>query len=1140
MGLTKISISRPVFIFMLIVLSVLMGLFALQRMRVEENPEVQFGVITVTTVYPGAGPEEVANLVSRKIEEAISGVAGLNEVTSTSQEGVSIVIGQFEIGTNMDIALNDVRSQVDRIGSDLPTEIERPTVGKVDSASEPVLYMSASSDKLNPQELRDVIDDKIVDRFARIPGVATVSVTGGDEREVQVRLKADRMLSYGIGIVDVQRALQATSLNVPAGRMITDDREIAVRVSNEFASPEDVAATVIRVSDPQNAGQGATVRLTDIADVVDASVEKREYSRLNGQPSVVVVIQKSREGNAVEISHAAKGVIAAVESEYGVKLTKTQDTAVRVEESIFDLTFALVFGIILVTAIVHLFLHDWRGTLIVALAIPICLMATLMVLWALGFTLNNMSLLALSLAIGVLVDDAIVVLENIYRHLRMGEDPQTAALNGRGEIGLAAIAITLADVVVFLPLGFMGGVVGQFFKPLGIGFAVAVMLSLFVSFTVTPMLASRWYAAGEDIEAKRSRFAVWFDNAFDRFSDAYRRGLEWSLRHRWFVFISGFVVLLAVFVGIAGSNAGSAGAAAGGDFTRFMMIASVVIGLVSCIIASISYRKMMLRPLWGSMLFALVFPVSAVLGFQYGAWKGEDVFKFSFAPPADNGVVTIRMETAPGTSLEQTLERVKEIEKVAMEHPEAKFVLSEVGNWSGAFGGGGGTRGSNLAQLTIQLHEKQAILDVLQPWVKHDHPLRVRSSSSVAADLIQEVGKRPGLRTIISTSDSFGFGSPIQISLRSDDRALLQRTAADIRQRLENGEIQGVVSPDMSSKSGKPEVRVEPDELRMADANVSAAELSGVMRTLYEGNDDTQMRIRGREYPVRVMMDLDDRNNPDLMQSVPIGFDQGQPIYLDQVAKQVQTTSVDKVERRARQEEILITTELLQGFAAGSVQSQIDAWLVEQKLLPQGVEYKPLGQADVQAREGVYMITTLFIGLILVYMVLASLFDNLLYPFIVQLAQPQAFVGGLLALIITDKTLNIVGFIGLIALVGLVGKNAILLIDYTNTLRARGRDRHDAVVESGPTRLRPIMMTTLALVLGMLPVALAIGRGSEFRETLGIIIIGGISLSTLLTLFVIPCSYTIFDDLSERIRRKPGRGAGSGEPQELEEPVPVG
>lgn len=1137
MGLTKIAITRPVFILMLMCLAMFGGWFALNQMRLEENPEVQFGVITVQTVYPGAGPEEVNSLISRKMEESISGVNGLLELTSTSQEGVSVVVSQFEIGTDMDEALNEVRARVDQAIPDLPREALRPSISKIDGASEPVLIMSVGSDRLNAQELRTLADDVLADRFARIRGVGRVTVSGGDEREIQVRVKKDRLLAYGIGIVDVQRALAAATLNVPSGRIVSDSEEVSVRVLGEFRSAEDIRQTVIRISDPMRPNVGASVRIGDIAAVEDTSSEKREISRVNSQPAVVLTVQKSNEGNAVEIAAGAKDLIPRLEREFGLQIEKTEDRSLVVKESVKDLNLTLIIGIILVTAIVYLFLHNLRGTLIVAISIPICLLATFIVLSIMGYTLNNMTLLAMSLAIGVLVDDSIVVLENIYRHLQMGEDPTSAAINGRGEIGLAAIAITLADVVVFLPMAFMGGVVGQFFKPLGIAFAVAVMMSLFVSFTVTPMLASRWYKPGEDVEGHNSGFAGWFNRGFGKLENLYGRMLEWSLKRRWFVFIAGFVVLVGVFMMIGGGFATSPAAAIQAGMPMFFF--AVIIGVIALICNLVFYRKLRLRTVWGAALFGLVFPVFALLGFFYASWKGSPLFNFEFAPSSDQGVITVRAELAPSATLAQATSVAERIEKLAKSHPDVKVVTTRVGTWSGTFGGAGGSRGANLAEVRVKLYERTAILDSIMFWVKQEEQLRTKRDTTVAGDLIEKIGKVPGARVTVSTVSGFGFGQPIQLSLTGNNRDQVVAAADAIQRRLSEGAVPGVISPDISTKPGKPEVRAIPDRARMADAGVTTLDIASTMRMLYEGNDDIKLREDGREYPIRVMMDLDDRNNPDLVSQVPVTFSQGSPVFLPQVARIEDGTTVDKVERRNRQLEVRVTADLLPGFAQGTSQTAVEELIKNEKLLPAGVELKPLGQSDVQARETGYLLTTLLIGLVLVYMVLASLYDNLLYPFIIQLAQPQAFVGALLALILTDKSLNIVGFIGLIALVGLVGKNAILLVDYANTLRARGDNRHDALIHSGRTRLRPIMMTTLAILLGMLPVALAIGRGSEFRETLGIIIIGGISLSTLLTLLVIPCSYTIFDDLSDLIGRLTGKKPKPSEFIKKRDPEPM-
>ena len=1125
MGLTKLAIQRPVFILMLMLLIVMMGFTAYRSMRVEENPDVSFGFISITTIYPGAGAEEVNNLVSRELEEAVSGVASLLEVTSSSQEGVSLVSLSFDVGTNMDASLNEVRAKVDAALGSLPNEVEKPIIEKLDTASDPVIFLTLRSDSLSNRELRDLADNVLKDRFAQVGGVASVNVSGGDQREIQVRVKKDALLRYGIGILDVQQAVQQASLNVPAGRVQTGAEEFSVRVLGEFRTPQEIGETYITVQESGQNGAKRKVRLSDVADIADANAERRSYSRLDGSDSVVVTIQKAKEGNAVEISHAIrktpgmddKTMLASMEEEHGIEFVVTRDASEQIEESLFDLQFALFFGILLVTGVVFAFLHNFRGTLIVAIAIPLCLFGAMIVLWMSGFTINNMTMLAMSLAVGVLVDDAIVIIENIYRHLTHGEEPVEAAINGRMEIGLAAIAITLADVVVFVPIAFMGGIVGQFFKALGIGFAVTVLFSLFVSFTVTPMLASRWYRKGEDWENPSGRFAQWFERQFNGLRDFYGRTLRTALNNRWYIFGAGFATLFAVFMMIGGSFAPDMGSAVATGMAPFGVIC-LLIGIVTFLV---NWKRGYRKPkyiLYGA-IFGSVFVIAAVGGFAFAQWKKEAVFKFAFFPPSDSGQVDVSVELPPGASLPETQKVIERIEAVAMAHPEAKYVRSDIGRRGGG-GFSAASLGTNFGRVGVTLHDKKAIIDTLAFWKKSEEHLRTVTDTSVAADLLQQIGKVPGAKVTVSAGSNVGFGRPIQLSFQSNDREALLATAVAIQEGLASGAIKGVISPEISSKPGKPELQAVPDRVKLGDADMNVAQVGATMRVLYEGDIQSKYRVQGREYDIRVMMDIEDRNDLNLVSQVPVVFREGSPVYLTDIATIQRGQGVDKIDRRNRAQEVQVSTDLLPGFAAGTVNLEIENWMRDENLIREGVTYQPQGQANVQARESGYLFGALGLGVLLVYMLLASLYDNLLYPFIIQLAQPQALVGAILALVITDKTLNIVGMVGIIALVGLVGKNAILLVDYTNTLRARGKTRFEALVESGRTRLRPIMMTTLALIFGMLPIALAIGRGSEFRETIGITIIGGVLLSTLLTLFVIPCSYSIFDDLSETLGGK--------------------
>jgi len=1122
--MTKLALQRPIFIFMMMFLVFIMGYKAITGMRKEESPDVQFGVVSISAVYPGADPDTMNTLVARKLESAVSGINGLYQVTSTSQEGFSIITCSFNIGTNMDEALNDVRSKVDSSVGSLPTAVEKPTVSKIDTSASPVLSMSVSSSKLNARDLRDLLDDKIADKFGRIDGVASAFTNGGDVREIQIQMRKEALLAYGIGVTDVVRTIQNASLNVPSGRIQSGTQEVNVRVLGEFKTVDEMRNMHITISDPNRPmAKGQVVRLGDVAEIKDTVTERRSYSRVNGKDAVILSIFKIKEGNAVEIAENVKKLNVQLQKQYsdiGLHFEITTNTAKRIEESIADVNMALFFGIFLVTAIVFLFLHNLRGTVIVGIAIPVCILATFIGMQAMGFTINNMTMLALSLAIGVLVDDAIVVLENIYRHLRRGEDPVDAAVNGRQEIGLAALAITMADVVVFLPVGVMGGIVGQFFKPMALGFVICVLMSLLVSFTVTPLLAARWYKKGEDMEHPTGKFAVWFEKIFDRNVNFYRGRLEWALNHRWIVFTGGFIALIGIFMFIAGGFSPSAGAAAmtaaSGPGKMFL------VGGIVLYVINLFMRRNRPRLIIGGVICMVTLVAFSVLGFAYGRWKGDAVFKFQFMPQTDNGSVSASIELAPGTNLKTTDKIVSQIEQVAMTIPEAKFVTGRIGTKGGGGGFSLADTGTNYGAVEITLRDKKSMLDSLAGNSKDEtgHLMRTRADTSIAAEFLRKIGHIPGATVSVTTQQAQGFGLPIQIALVGDDREKLFSTAQKLKEALQAGEIEGVISPNISAKSGKPELQAIPDRLKLADNGMSVGEVGLAMRALYEGDKQAKFRVFGKEYDIRVQMSDEDRNNPDIVSQLPVAFKQGNPVFLSEIASLQLKPSLDKIDRRNREEQVTVSADLLPGFAAGTVTSKIDDYIKKNNLLPDGIKQQNLGQADVQARESGYLFGALGIGFLLVFMLLASLYNNVLYPFIIQLAQPQAMVGAILALVLTDKAMTIVSFIGIITLVGLVGKNAILLVDYANTLRSRGVNRHDALVESGATRLRPILMTTSAVILGSLPVALAIGRGSEFRETLGITIIGGVSLSTILTLLVIPCSYTIFDDLYARMRGK--------------------
>jgi hydrophobic/amphiphilic exporter-1 (mainly G- bacteria), HAE1 family len=1054
MWLTRLSLNRPVTITVFMVAVIVLGFYALSKTQVELQPKVDFPVITILTVYPGASPDEVETLVTKPIEDAVAGVEGLRQITSVSQYGISQVTLEFYIGTDVGEAYIDVQAKVNAAVGLLPRDAERPVISKLDTQSQPTMYIGMTGNR-PPYELRDLADNLIKDRLSSVPGVAAVTVSGGQKREILVAIDKERLNAYGLSINAVVRALQADNLNLPAGRITEGERDYNVRLLGEFRSIDELRNLRLYLQNPRNPmAAGTTLRLQDIADIRDTVEERTVITRLNGKENVTLVVQKASDANALEISEGIHQVIERIQKEYpDLKFEISFDQAESIKESLTDLRIALYLAIILVVLIVYLFLYNVRGTFIVALAIPTCIFASFIAIYFFGFTINFMTMLALSLAVGVLVDDAIVVIENIYRHLSMGEEPMEAAYNGRTEIGLAAITITFVDVVVFLPIAFMGGVSGQFFRSFGLTVAVTVLFSLLVSFTLTPMLASRFYRRGEALEEPKGFFR-WFDARYRALERLYRRLLGWALRHRWAVIVTGNGLLLLTLILVIGS-----------------------------------------------------------------ALRGSPLLPFRFAPSQDQGLIGITVKLPPAAALSETDAVVKRIEQVALSIPEVKFVSSLVGA-SGAGFIGAGDQGPRFANIQVTLHPKKALLDSLMFWVKHEEPLRTRSDVEIAGELREKIGVIPGAQITVNTISGFrggGFGVPIQLAMVGKDTTTLLETAERVKRLI--SQIPGIKDPDLSWSAGKPELQVVVDRERATRLGVSLTEIALALRTAYEGDTSVKYREGGQEYAIRVRLDEADRQRVSELSNLVVSYVQGAPVYLRDVATIRLDEGPTRIERADRQRRVMVLANIMPGYSLGNLRVQIDNLLRQQNVIPPGVRVSWFGEGEVLAREGAYMMQALLLSFILVYLLMVALFENWLYPFIIMFSQPQALVGALLALIVARSELNIVSMIGIIMLVGLVGKNAILLVDFTNTLRARGLSREEALQQAGPIRLRPILMTTAALVLAMVPIALAVGRGSEFRAPLGIVIIGGMLVSTLLTLVVIPCMYTVMDDLTQNLWR---------------------
>lgn len=1111
MGLTNLAIKRPVAILMLIGALIVMGFQGLKKMPAEQSPRVDFPFITVVTAYPGAGPGEIETLVSKPIEDAVGSVNGVKNVTSTSQQGTSVVAIEFNLSTNSDVAAADVRAKVDGVRAGLPREVEAPTIQKANTTSAPILYLAMrSTSGRSSREIRDLADRVVKDFLGAVSGVSSVVIQGGDTREIRVALNRSRLDALGLTVTDVARAIQAQNLNVPSGRVTEGNRDYSVRVIGEFATVDELKN--LRLSfEGRNGNPDRTVLLSDIAVVDDIIAERTENASLSqrteGQKdlpgasdTVIVAIQKTSDGNTVDIANGVKAKMGDLKKllPADIEFTTTQDDSIRTEENLKDVEVTLVIGAILAVLIVFSFLHNVRGTLIVALAIPTSIMATFLVMSSIGFTLNSMTLLGLSLAVGILVDDSIVVIENIYRHLALGETPEEAARNGRGEIGLAAITITMVDVVVFVPVAFMGGIVGQFFRSFGITVAIATLFSLLMSFTLSPMLASRWYRKGEYKEAHSGFFGA-VNRFYTRLEHGYQRALRWALNHRGTVLYLGNIALVLVILWMA--TAGSGAKAVG--MAMPLAIIQVVVGAIIFVV-SIVVKRRTAEPLIVTAIGAGITIAVALASGTVGKPLG-----FRFAPNQDQSQVALTVELPAGASLEATTDVLHQIEDKVKDIPEIKFLSSSAGSTSTGGFGGGSNSGTNFGQVRLSLTDKIGTLDRMMFWTDKSE-MREKTDIAIAEEVRARVKDIPG--ATIRTAEVSGFNgsaAPVQIEIVGPNTDELMRNANKVKEVLDK--TPGVLNPDISFKASKPEVQVVLDRERAADFGLGVQGVAQALRDAVEGNVDAKFRDAGEQYDIRIQYDKLNRSSVQDVGEVIVGVRNNVPIRIRDVAKTIEGSGPTKIDRKNRQRQITVSAYLAPGKVIGNMQQQIDP---ELKKLDFGkAKYQWGGEANTMAEEGVYMVTALGLAITLVYMLMAALFNNLLYPFIIMLSIPQALVGGLLGLLVTNQPLSIIAMIGVIMLMGLVTKNAILLVDFTNTLRERGYRRNDALIEAGPTRLRPILMTTLAQILGALPIAMALGRGAEFRQALGIVIVGGLSLSSILTLLVIPCTYTVVDDI---------------------------
>ncbi len=1069
MGVTRLAINRPIAILMIVAAFVVLGLVSYLRLPAELNPKVDFPVVSVNTTYAGTNPQEMETLITKPIEDSISGVSGLKQIDSTSQSGVSVVRCTFYFGTDLDTAAADVRQKVDAVRKRLPINADSPSVAKQDNSSQPIMYI-AMKGKESPRDLRVLADNVVSERLQQAPDVSAVNVTGGEQREIRVAVHSDRLAAYGLTIGQLATIINNANQNVSAGYIQTSTKYSSIRFLGEFASVQELKDLTISLPKDPNAAptegsSGRTVQLADIATVTDTTVEKTIESTLDGQDSVTLTIQKTSDGNTLKATDGVKAQLVEVKKflPSDISFVVTRDDSTNVRDNLKDVVVGLFLGALLAVLIVFLFLHNLRATIIVAIAIPVCVIATFLPIAAFGFTLNSLTLLGLSLAIGILIDDSIVVIENISRHLALGQEPREAAITGRAEIGLAALTLTAVDLVVFIPIAFMGGIIGEFFRSFGVSISVAVLISLFISFTLTPMLASRWFQKGESLEssgAGQPGFAGWFNRGYHKFEGFYRNILRAFLKRPWVVVVIGNLILVAAVI--------------------------------------------------------LIFPK---LGFR-------------FSPAQDQNLVSVTVQAPAGTSLAVTKSITDDIERRIRADKgldgDVKYLQTVVGrNASG--GAGAGDTGTQFAQIQVSLYDKAAPLDKVEFWNKHtgEDVLRDESDEDVAKKIRKIVQTVPGngssLIILASAVNGFGGGgAPLSINLVGTDFTQILHAAALVQGVVDK--TPGTYGSDVSFKASQPEIQVRLDRTRAAQYGLNVSDVATTVSAALQGDITAQFRDPkdSNEYNINVILAKQNRNNIYTIGTIPVGYQNGNPIPLGDVANISTGAGPTRVDRLNRLRQVTVSAYLLPGTQINNVRfKNVDPEL--KKLVASGqfgrVSYAWGGDAQTSQDEFPYLIQAVLLGIILSYMLMAALFNNMLYPLSVMLTLPQALVGALAALLLTGTPFSLITAIGVIMLNGIATKNAILMVDYTNTLRARGYKRLDAILEAAPTRLRPVLMTSFAIVFATLPTAAALGRGAGFRQPLGITVVGGVVVSTFLTLLVIPSVYLLFDDFANWLGR---------------------
>lgn len=1025
-SLSKVSIKRPVTTVMVLLIVLMTGAVSLLGLKLDMMPSMDIPVALVSTTYVGAGPEEVEQLITKPIESSVGTIANIKELSSTSSSNSSMVMIQFEDGTDIDMAAIDLREKVDMIKGTLPEDADDPMVLKLDiNALTSSLYVGISCDKMDLAQLNTLLDENVVNRLERIEGVASVSLAGGLEKEIEIVVNPDKMQGYGISTSQITQLLAAENSNFPTGKISQGDTKLQIRAVGEFQSIEEIRQL------PITTAGGSVIHLEDVASIQEVNQEMSSYALINGKQSIMMIVQKQSNANTVDISDKVSAELTKIQRDYpDFDVEMLSDTADYIKTSINNVIKTAIEAALMAIVILFIFLRDPKTSFIIGISIPTSVIATFSMMYLSGMTMNIISMGGVTLGIGMLVDNSVVVLENIYKHWKNGMDPKVAAEVGAGEVGMAVFASTLTTLAVFIPLMFVSGTIGQLFKDLSLTITFALSASLIVSLTFVPMACSR-LLNHEENRVKKGK-----NNIFSKLLDIWGKGLE-----------------------------------------------SLDVGYRKALVWSLCHKKRVL-----AIVLAAFIGTGALLPMM-----GVDLM-----PATDEGSASISIEMPKGTVLEETQKIVEKVLKEVDQIPELETVYAMVG------GGGFGAASADTATVAMNLVKKEA---------------RERSTDQIVEELRPKLLQIPGAEIKISASSSamgsYG-GGDIGIQLNGEDTDTLRAIGNDIVNLV--SEISGITEVTSSSEDAIPEANITLNRAKASTYGLTAGSVASAINTAVSGTVATQYKVNGTEIDIRVRQNKDSIKYVTDLKNINITTPTGAVVPLTEVADITMKDSAVSITRKNQHKYITVTAKVI-GRDLRSVQTDLNAKMAGY-IFPDGYDYEYTGSMEDMAESYFNLMIVLVVAILLVYMIMASQFESLIHPFIVMFSVPLSITGGIFGLFVTGKTISVTAFMGFIMLVGTVVNNAIVLIDYTNQLMEKGMDCNEALVEAGPNRLRPILMTTLTTVLGLMPMAMSTAEGTEMQQPLAISVIFGLSISTLVTLIFIPVLYAIVDKLRFQHRRK--------------------